>query len=174
MPRNKFQLTLRFWNFVGNENTPDGGLGEIMAFVFQLINKMVTIHTPDRKLSIDESMMLQRGRIVFRQYIKNKKHKYGVKFYELCESSGIVMNVKVYSGEPTPYIKSLGQSGVIVLNLMQNFPGKGYQLYTNNFYDLFELAKYTLTQNTYVCGTLRRDCKTNPKKQTFLAEAEMM
>ena len=58
MPRNKFQLTLRFWNFVGNENTPDGGLGKIMAFVFQLINKIVTIHTPDRKLSIDESMML--------------------------------------------------------------------------------------------------------------------
>ena len=55
-----------------------------------------------------------------------------VKFYVLCESDGITMNVKIYSGEATPDIHSLGQTGAI-LNLMENFLGKGYELYANNF-----------------------------------------
>ena len=99
-----------------------------MPLVLQLNNKTATIYTPDKKLSIDESMMLWRGLLILRQYTKNKKHKYGVKFYELCESDGIVMNVKIYSGEPTPDIHSLGQTGAIVLNLVEKFLGKGYQL----------------------------------------------
>ena len=41
-------------------------------------------------------------------------------------------------------IHSLGQTGAIVFNLMENFLGKGYQLYTDNFCNLFELVKYML------------------------------
>ena len=111
-------------------------------------------------------MMLWRGCLIFRQYIKNKKHKFGVKFYELCESDGIVMYVKIYFGEPTPDIHSLDQTGATVLNLIENFLGKGYQLYTDNFYNSFELAKYMLTQDTYICGTLRSNRKSNPKEVT--------
>ena len=77
MPWNKFQLILRFWNFVDNENSPDPPLSKIMPLVVQLNNKMVTIYTSDRKLSIGESMMLWRGSFIFREYIKNKKRKYG-------------------------------------------------------------------------------------------------
>ena len=49
---------------------------------------------------------------------------------------------------------------------MENFRGKGYHLYTNNFYNSFELAKYMLTQNTYICGILRSAHKSNPKEVT--------
>ena len=150
MPQNKFQQMLRFWHFVDNENSPGGNLSKIMPLVVQLDNKIAAIYTSDRKLSIDESMMLWIGRLVFRHYRINKKHKYGVKLYELCESDDIVMNVKIYSGEPPPDILSLGQTAVIVLNLMANFLGKGYRLYTDNFYNSFELAKYMITQNTYI------------------------
>ena len=68
-------------------------------------------------------------------------------------SDGIVINVKIYSGEPIPDIHSLGQAGAIVLNSIENFLAKGYQLYTGDFYSSFELAKQMLTQNTYICGT---------------------
>ena len=32
--------------------------------------------------------MLSRGRLVFRLYIKNKRDKYGIKFFELCKKDG--------------------------------------------------------------------------------------
>ena len=38
-------------------------------------------------------MMLWKESLIFRQYIKNKKHKQAVKFYQLCESDGIIINV---------------------------------------------------------------------------------
>ena len=54
------------------------------------------------------------------------------------------MNLKICSGEPTPNIHLLGQTGAIVFNIIENFLGKSYQLYTNNFYNSFELAKYNV------------------------------
>ena len=38
-------------------------------------------------------------------------------------------------------IHSLGQTEAIVFNLIENFLGKVYQLYTDNFCNLFELVK---------------------------------
>ena len=134
MPRNKFQLMVRFLHFVDNENSPGGRLSKIMPLVAQFNNKMATIYTSDTKLSIDESMMLWRGCLIFRQLIKNKKHKYGVKFYEVFESDGIAMNVKIYSDEPTPDMHSLGQTRAIVLNLVENFLGKSCPSITSVIY----------------------------------------
>ncbi|XP_065665600.1 piggyBac transposable element-derived protein 4-like [Hydra vulgaris] len=49
---------------------------------------------------------------------------------------------------------------------MEKFLGKGYHLYTDNFYNSFELTKHMINQKTYICGTLRTDRKSNPKECT--------
>ena len=49
---------------------------------------------------------------------------------------------------------------------MGDLQQKDYQLQTNNVYNSFELAMYMPTQNTYICDTLRSDCKSNPKEAT--------
>ena len=108
-------------------------------------------------------MMLWRGRLVFRQCIKNKRHKDGVKLYELCESDGVVIIVRVYSGEAIADPNSLSQTGAVVLDLMTNFLDQGYSLYTGNFYNSFELCRH-LKKKTYNCGTLRSDRKSNRKR----------
>ena len=74
MSRNRFQMILRFWHFANNEEQQTR-LDKVTPLVDQLNNKMTEIYHPDRDLSIDELMMLWRGRLVFRQYIKNKRHK---------------------------------------------------------------------------------------------------
>ena len=142
MSRNKFQLMIRFWHFVDNEKVSCGRLNKIKPILDHLNSTMDEIYYPGKNLSIDESMMLWRGRLVFRQYIKNKRHKYGVKFYELCESDGVVLRAKIYSGESTPDIHSLGQTAAIVLELIGKFLGQGHCVYTDNFYNSFELAKH--------------------------------
>ncbi|XP_065667601.1 piggyBac transposable element-derived protein 4-like [Hydra vulgaris] len=90
MPRNKFQLMLRFWHFIYNEDSGSGRLCKIIGLLDHLNNTMDNIYCPNKNISIDESMILWKGRLVFRQYVKNKRHKYGIKFYELCESDSIV------------------------------------------------------------------------------------
>jgi len=39
---------------------------------------MEELYQLSKNLSIDESMVLFRGRLMFHQYIKNKRHKYGI------------------------------------------------------------------------------------------------
>ena len=161
MSRNRFQMILRFWHFANNEEE-ETRLDKVMPLVDQLNNKMTEIYHPDRDLSIDESMMLWRGRLVFRQYIKNKRHKYGVKFYELCQSNGIVLRARIYSGESVPDKHDLGQTGAVVINLMDGLLQKGYRLFVDNYYNSFELARHMIKEKTYICGTLRSDRTSNP------------
>ena len=118
----------------------------------------------DKDLSLDESMMLWRERLIFRQYIKNKKHKYGVKFYELCESDGIVLRVSIHSGVPYQDIHGLGQTGAIVMKLLEDFLGKGYCVYTANYYKSVALTTQMGINKTYICCTLRADRRGNPKE----------
>ena len=93
---------------------------------------MQEIYVPDKSLSIDESMILWRGRLVFRQYIKNKKHKYGIKFFELCESNGMILRASIYTGTPYPDPHFLGQTVAIVLYLYRKCLNKSCCVYTDN------------------------------------------
>ncbi|XP_065662617.1 piggyBac transposable element-derived protein 4-like [Hydra vulgaris] len=153
MPRNKL---LRFWHFINNEDSGSGRLCKVTGLLDHLNNTMDNIYCPNKNIPIDESMILWKGYLVFRQYVKNKRHKY----------DGLVLKVKIYFGETTLGKHLFDQTGAIVLDLMEKFLGKGYHLYTDNFYNSFELTKHMINQKTYICGTLRTDRKSNPKECT--------
>ena len=91
---------------------------------------MPEINTPHKELSLDESMMLWKGQLVFQQYIKNKRHKYGVKFSEVCMDDAFVLKIQIYSGTKFTDTESLGHTGSIVLHLMEPYLNKGCHLFT--------------------------------------------
>lgn len=163
MSRNRFQLLLRFLHFADNSEVTEDRLFKIRP-VLDHFNKIMEDHyVPDKNLCIDESMILWRGRLFFRQYIKNKKHKYGVKLYELCESTGMVLKIKVYCGKSEATENDMGHAASVVLHLMDKYLDKGYVLYTDNFYNSVRLTNNMTARKTYMCGTLRSNRKGNPK-----------
>ena len=93
---------------------------------------MPEIYAPRKELSLDESIMLWRGRLVFWQYIINRRHKYRVKFFELSTDDGLLLKIQIYSGTKSADTESLGQTGSIVLHLMEPYLNKGYHLFTDN------------------------------------------
>ena len=108
-------------------------------------------------------MMLWRGRLVFRQYIKNKRHKYGVKFFELCTNDDFMQKTEIYSGTKFADIQSMGQTAAIVIHLMNPYLDKGYHVFTDNWYSSVTLTKYMSDRKTYITGTLRADRKHQPE-----------
>ncbi|XP_037911917.1 piggyBac transposable element-derived protein 4-like [Hermetia illucens] len=84
MSRNRFQLILRYFHLVDNSIPSADRLYKVRPILNHFNHVMRESYVPDRNICIDESMMLWQGRLLFRQYIKNKKHKYGIKLYELC------------------------------------------------------------------------------------------
>ena len=86
---NRFFLFLCFWHFeipCANEQ-----LCKIAFFINHLNETKKWIYCPSENVSLDKSMVLWCRCLIFRQYIKNKKTKYGVKFYKLCKSSGLIL-----------------------------------------------------------------------------------
>ena len=164
MSQERFQSIMRFFHFGNEPQKPDDRLAKVRFLINQLNNTMPEIYAPHKELSLDESMMLWRGRLVFRQYIKNKRHKYGVKFIELCTDDGLVLKIQIYYGTKFPDTESLGQTGSIILHLMEPYLNKGYHLLTDNWYNSVSLTEYMSKRNTYITSTLRRDRKRNPSQ----------
>lgn len=106
--------------------------------------------------------MAHRGRLSFRQYIKSKKARYGIKFYILTIHDGYVLNFVIYQGKET---SQDGQPKLekLVLKLMEPYLDKGHNLYMDNYYNSLSLSKKLLHRRTHTTGTLRKDRKENPK-----------
>ena len=178
MSRERFQLIMRFLHFGNNPDFVGDRLGKVRLLIHHLNDTMAELYVPGKDLSVDESMMLFRGRLVFRQYIKNKRHKYGVKYYELCTSDGLILKISIYAAQAeiaTNTTVSLGKTAEVVLNLMENFLFKGYHLFADNYYNSVALTRHFTNQRTYITGTLRKDRVDNPKSviQKKLKKGEM-
>ncbi|KAG5877666.1 hypothetical protein JTB14_015626 [Gonioctena quinquepunctata] len=86
-----------------------------------------------------------------------------IKNYELCESDGLVMKIKIYRGKSEETDHNLGHTTDVVLHLLEDYLDKGYTLYMDNFYNSVTLTNLLNTRKTYVCGTLRNKRKGNPR-----------
>ncbi|XP_050504786.1 piggyBac transposable element-derived protein 4-like [Diabrotica virgifera virgifera] len=165
MGRNRFMVIMRCLHFNNNpeegEQVPEDRIYKIRPMINFFNKRMEEVYYPDRNLSLDESMVLHRGRLNFRQYLKNKKHKYGIKLYMLTEPNGLILKFLVYSGM---FDDSGGKGHVnkVVLHLLEGKLNVGHCVYMDNFYNSFDLAKNLLEFSTYCTGTLRIDRKNNP------------
>ena len=76
-------------------------------------------------------MVPWKGRLIFKQYLKKKSHKYGVKFYKLCTPRGFVLDFMIYTGKgSTEAGKSHAES--VVDYLMKDYYEKGHNLFCDN------------------------------------------
>ncbi|KAJ8369760.1 hypothetical protein SKAU_G00097880 [Synaphobranchus kaupii] len=125
---------------------------------------------PYKDLCVDESLMLWKGRLGFRQYIPSKRHRFGIKFFVLCDVvTGYVQDMVIYTGATTSIesVEGLGVSGSVVMTLLAPHLGKGHVLYVDNWYSSPTLFQHLLHQGTGACGTVRlnrRGMPTFPKK----------
>lgn len=101
MSGRRFEQILRSFSANDPLIVQDGNrdrLSKVRAVLNLCISKFQAAYSPAKELSLDESLLLFRGRLMFRTYMKNKKTKYGIKFYELCSPNGYVLNLEIYKG----------------------------------------------------------------------------
>ena len=117
------------------------------------------MYTMERDVTIDESLMLYKGKLGWIQYIPLKQARFGIKFYLLFESkSGYVYDMIIYTGKETKINKryeNLPISFQIVMTLLKPLLGKGYCLTNDNFYTSPQLAELLLSHKTDCYGTVK-------------------
>ena len=97
-----------------------------------------------------------KGRLGFKQFMKDKPVKFGIKLWVLADSvTAYCYNLEVYTGKHGQQINRLmGLSARVVIGLTKPIHNFGHIIYTDNFYTSPILAKYLASRKTYLCGTM--------------------
>ena len=156
LSRNRFQLLLNCFHFADNELVEESNrLAKIQPLIDLLTRNFQEIYVPGENFVIDETLIPWRGRLIFRQYIPNKTHRYGIKLFKLCSEKGYTYNLSVYSGQRVLGERDVGLAEQVCEQLSTNLLNEGRTLYVDNFYTNYNLAHKFLQKKTHVVGTVR-------------------
>ena len=185
MSRNRFQMILQFIHFADNtfsdsKDSNSDPLYKIRPIVEYLVDKFKSVYIPSKNISIDEELLLWKGRLIFKRYIPSKKAQIGIKMFSLCEDSGYLWNSFIYLGrnsESNPEEKELKRrifkSGSVVISLIKELLGCGYSIYIDNWYTSQSLFEYLYEHDTVAPGTARKnriDLQISFKKISMISE----
>ena len=174
MTRDRFESILCNLHFCNNnDHDSRDRLFKISSILNSFNLTSSSVFTPGRDVAIDESMVPFRGRIYFKQYIPNKKHKFGIKLFKLCAKGGYTSKIEVYCGKVNDKSGSVAET--VVMKLMDGFLDCGRRLYCDNWYSSLPLTKKLLERQTDFVGTFRKNRKGFPKivTQKKLRKGEM-
>ena len=122
-------------------------------------NTCGAVYSPGKNLSMDESIVLFKGRLSFKQYIKTKRARFGIKLYQLCTSSGILLDFLVYHGNFAPGLVMMEDGSLmtekIPATLLQKYVNKGHHVFLDNYYTSIPLASYFVQNGVHITGTIR-------------------
>lgn len=161
MSRNRFELILSMFHCSNNEKPEHGRLDKIQKLVDLLVFNFQKWYIPEEVLCIDESVVPFIGRLIFRQYLKNKTHRYGIKIFKLCAKDFYTLQYNIYAGKEA--VRETNVSHKIVLKLLKPYLNFGRCLFIDNWYSSVELAEKLNCENTHVVGTLRANRRGNPR-----------
>lgn len=163
--RNRFEILLQMIHFADNSQIDKTNrlfkLGTLIDDVMFNLNMRMK---PGKSFCIDKSLIEFMGRLSFKQYIKNKRNKFGIKLFKLCIHPCYTLAVKVYCGKEAT--SDFNVSSKIVQELSEPFLNFGRSLVVDNWYTSVELAELLNRQQTHLVGTLRNNRKSNPKEVT--------
>lgn len=177
MARDRYLIILRLLHFCDN-NSPKNNdtLFKLRKIVDHFRNSFKSSFKPGKELCIDESLLLFKGRLFFKQYIPAKRHRFGVKLFVLCDSkTGYILDFVVYTGKTTEINQSnrFGVTGDVVLTLLQPYLDAGHCLYVDNWYTSPDLFLWLYSRSTNACGTVKKNRKNMPEMAEKLKKGEL-
>nr|CAH7713912.1 unnamed protein product [Callosobruchus chinensis] len=117
-------------------------------------------------MSVDESMILFKGRSSIKQYNPMKPVKRGYKIWCVADQKGYVSKFEVYQGKNEELEKEFSSCGLgerVVLSLTKMYLGQSRILYFDNYFTSTPLLEKLHVNSTLACGTIRSNRKEFPK-----------
>lgn len=142
-----------------------GPLAKMQPFLKQVKELCNNIFVPRQQLSIDETLVLYKGRVLFKQYIPTKKNKYGIKMYCLCEADTTYLwNFVIHTTNEANQqfgeglgCQDLSISERVVAELCRPLLYLGHHLFMDSWFTSQRLATWLLQRGTLLTGTVRKN-----------------
>ena len=132
-----------------------------------LVERWQSLLTLEGEVSVDEALLLWKGRLSWKQYIKTKQTRFDMKTFVFADaSSGYIWNSIIYTGDDTLIDegnKYQYQATTIVMTLMKKVLDEGRCFYMENWYSSMELLDELRKRSTDVIDMVRKDRKGFPK-----------
>lgn len=146
---------------------------KVRNVVLYLDKKYREYFIPNNKVSIDESTVGFKGRVVFKVYNKDKPTKWGIKIFVASDSiTGYICAIEPYLGKGTTdnmVRPDLGVTSRVVLHLVQKMKDdygsvEGMHVFTDRLYTNLDVAEALLNQKVHLTGTIMRNRRGLPEE----------
>ena len=139
MPRTRFFQIWRYFHLEDNSKAAAPGtvghdkIYRIRNFLTIISRNVEREYRLSRDISIDETMVPHKGPLSFKQYIKNKPTRWGIKLWVLCEAeTGYVYRFQVYLGKQGGHPET-NLARRVVRDLTVTEHDRNHHLYMDNF-----------------------------------------
>ena len=129
----------QIWRFLHLANSDNQDLDNDKLFKVRLLLDLIQPNLEDiymmhEHVAVDETMIPFKGRISFRQYMKAKPTKWGIKVFVLSDSTnGYIYRFQIYTGKACESADAtVGLCSRSVLDLMQGLEENHHKLITDN------------------------------------------
>lgn len=164
MSRNRYQLILFMVHFSSIEVIPNNKIYKVQESIDILKRNFKKQRIPGSKITIDESIIPFMGRLNLKQFLPDKRNRFGVKVFKCCEIYGYIYDFILYSGKEYKNFMNTNLSYNVVVNLTLDYLNAGRTIFTDNFYTSIPLAKFLLFHDTNLIETIKRKRKHIPKE----------
>lgn len=161
MTRDRFSKILQYFHCNDSLSNPPKGqdghdkLHHVRNIFDAVQQNLVNNYRPHRDVAVDEAMIPFRGRIGYRQYLPAKPCKFGVKVWELADSTnGYVYQMQVYTGKKDTG-REVGLASRVVWDLTRLLSGNNHHVYMDNYFSSPSLFEDLLSDGIYAAGTCR-------------------
>lgn len=176
MTRDRYLLILKMLHFNDNNtNNNSDKLHKLRPIIDHCKYYFKHYLVPFQNICIDESLVLFKGRLFFKQYISSKRSRFGIKLFVLCDcDTGYILDFIVYCGKSSEIYDNynLGQSSAVVTTLIEPYLNRGHSLFVDNYYSSPKLFSFLHNRKTNACGTVRKNRKHLPKLEKKLKIGE--
>ena len=165
LPRTKYFTILAMLHLVDPATEdPENKLRKVESFIEDFKKLCKELYVPQKYVAVDERMVKSRHRSGFRQFMKDKPTKWGIKLWVLADSAnGYTVDFNIYIGRAAGQtISEHGLGYDVVMRLMAPYFGKGYHLFVDNFYSTLTLFKHLYDQGVVATGTILESRRSFP------------
>jgi hypothetical protein len=166
MTRDRFLHILRFLHFADNSERPDQDeeydrLWKLRTVFDTLHDNYAKFYNPSENLAVDE--IIVKFRVIFRHYIPNKRKRFGIKIYKLCDEAGYISAMRVYLGKDSHCATDdITATHATARHLTRRVEGLGHKLFMDNFFSSPRLFDDLDRHKINSCGTVRPNRKKCP------------
>ena len=164
MSQIQFEQIWRFLHLADNlQDDKTDKLFKVRHFVDLITAQFSDNYTLHQPVTIDEAMIPYKGRLSFKQYMKSKPTKWGIKVFVLSDATnGYIYRIQIYTGTGLESNVDVGLCSRVLLELMTGLDG--HHLYTDNYHTSPEVYLELYKKGINCCGTVRTNRRGFPKE----------